>query len=152
MTTEIIPNPDEETADIRQMRERIKDLTAENKTLTEGAKATAFKDAGFDPTTGVGALLAESYKGEYTAEAVATFAKEKGIETSGQPLVQKRTPEERLVAAGQNRLDAVNSGATPVNLDPSIDDQIAQADADGDLQKGITLRNLKLLAHEQRQG
>lgn len=54
-------------------------LEAQVKQLTEMQKAQTFKDAGIDITQGVGKLLASTYSGDLTVDAIKGAAIEYGI-------------------------------------------------------------------------
>jgi len=149
--TALDQTPLEETPNVAQMRETIERLTEKVGKQGNQLKTQAFKAAGLDPSEGIGELLANAYEGEMTPEAVAEFAKSKGVTSTTEPPTDKpkeRTPQEKLVEIGQKRLDGVHDESQPLS-EPSIDDEIAAADKAGDFKLGISLRNAKQLAREQ---
>lgn len=139
---------DDETTDpsespvIRDLRKQVKTLKNENRELaaraTAGEEATrkmAFLEAGVDlndPKTG---YFVKGYDGELTADAIKTAAVDAGFMETPEPSTQ---PEDDSPALGRI-LDATANGRTPPAR-RNIDDEIAQAERDGD---HATARQLK---------
>lgn len=148
MTAQDQTQEDEDTPNVAQMREQWDKKDERIAELETQLKTQAFTAAGLDPSTGMGELLANAYDGEYTKEAVAEFAKSKGVELTTETPTKKTSPEQTLVAKGQERLDQVHDQSQPLS-EPSIDDDIAKAAADGNWKLHISLQNAKQLAREQ---
>jgi hypothetical protein len=142
-----VENTVEETQDnnaIKQMRERIKELESLEKEYKSVQMANAIKDAGFDPDTGAGKALKDLYKGELQADAIKQFAADYGWgDTPAEP-TQEELQRQRVVSS-QDSLDTVIEASVPVEP-VGIDDQIAQAQADGDWQTSSALKADKLRA------
>ena len=142
-----VENTVEETQDnnaIKQMRERIKELETVEKEYKCVQMANAIKDAGFDPDTGAGKALKDLYKGELQADAIKQFAADYGWgDTPAEP-TQEELQRQRVVSS-QDSLDTVIEASVPVEP-VGIDDQIAQAQADGDWQTSSALKADKLRA------
>ena len=139
-----VENTVEETQDnnaIKQMRERIKELESVEKEYKSVQMANAIKDAGFDPETGAGKALKDLYKGELQADAIKEFASQYGWGEAPQP-TQEELQRQRVVSS-QDNLDTVIEASVPVEP-VGIDDQIAQAQADGDWQTSSNLKADKL--------
>ena len=84
------------------------------------------------------------YKGELEVEAIKQFAADYGWgETSSEPS-QEELQRQRVVS-GQDSLDTVIEASVPVEP-VGIDDQINQAQADGDWQTSSNLKADKLRA------
>ena len=151
MTAPDLTQDPAETPNVTQMRETIERQTAEVKELKGQLKTQAFEAAGLDPSKGIGELLANAYDGDFTKEAVVEFAKSKEVEvtTDAKTDPANLSPEQKLITAGQKRIDEAHSQSDPLTSTPSIDDDIAKADADGDFKLGIRLRNAKQLGREQ---
>ena len=145
-----VENTVEETQDnnaIKQMRERIKELESVEKEFKSVQMANAIKDAGFDPENGAGKALKDLYKGELQADAIKEFASQYGWGEAPQP-TQEELQRQRVVSS-QDNLDTVIEASVPVEP-VGIDDQIAQAQADGDWQTSSNLKADKLKALTQK--
>ena len=139
-----VENTVEETQDnnaIKQMRERIKELETVEKEYKSVQMANAIKDAGFDPDNGAGKALKDLYKGELQADAIKEFASQYGWGEAPEP-TQEELQRQRVVSS-QDNLDTVIEASVPVEP-VGIDDQIAQAQADGDWQTSSNLKADKL--------
>lgn len=140
-------NTVEETQDnnaIKQMRERIKELESVEKEYKSVQMANAIKDAGFDPDTGAGKALKDLYKGELQADAIKEFASQYGWGDAPAEPTQEELQRQRVVS-GQDNLDTVIEASVPVEP-VGLDDQIAQAQADGDWATSSALKADKLKA------
>ena len=129
---------------IKQMRERIKELETVEKEYKSVQMANAIKDAGFDPDTGAGKALKDLYKGELQADAIKQFAADYGWGDAPAEPTQEELQRQRVVSS-QDSLDTVIEASVPVEP-VGIDDQIAQAQADGDWQTSSALKADKLRA------
>jgi hypothetical protein len=140
-------NTVEETQDnnaIKQMRERIKELESVEKEYKSVQMANAIKDAGFDPDTGAGKALKDLYKGELQADAIKDFASQYGWGDAPAEPTQEELQRQRVVSS-QDNLDTVIEASVPVEP-VGLDDQIAQAQADGDWATSSNLKAEKLKA------
>jgi hypothetical protein len=93
-----------------QLRAYADRLKAENQVLRAKAMKAELGEIGLSPDEGLGVAIAESYKGDISAEAIAAYASEKyrydsGLATTPPPAV---VTGERL-----ERLDAVSESVTP---------------------------------------
>jgi hypothetical protein len=129
---------------IKQMRERIKELESVEKEFKSVQMANAIKDAGFNPDTGAGKALKDLYKGELQADAIKEFASQYGWGDAPAEPTQEELQRQRVVSS-QNNLDTVIEASVPVEP-VGLDDQIAQAQADGDWQTSSALKADKLKA------
>jgi len=129
---------------IKSMRERIKELEAVEKEFKSVQMANAIKDAGFDPDTGAGKALKDLYKGELQADAIKEFASQYGWGDAPAEPTQEELQRQRVVSS-QDNLDTVIEASVPVEP-VGLDDQIAQAQADGDWQTSSALKADKLKA------
>ena len=135
---------------IKSMRERIKELEGVEKEYKSVQMGNAIKDAGFDPSSGQGKALKDLYKGELQPEAIQQFAKENygwGSETPTK--VDPQAAQKARVVSSQESLDTVIEASVPVEP-VVIDDQIAQAQQDGDWQTSSNLKADKLRALTQK--
>ena len=134
---------------IKQMRERIKELETVEKEYKSVQMANAIKNAGFDPESGEGKAIKDLYKGELKTEAIKEFASSYGWgNTSAEP-TQEELQRQRVVS-GQDNLDTVIEASVPVEP-VGIDDQIAQAQQDGDWQTSSNLKAEKLRKLTQKE-
>ena len=129
---------------IKQMRERIKELESAEKELNSVKMANAIKDAGFDPDNGAGKALKDLYKGELQADAIKEFASQYGWGDAPAEPTQEELQRQRVVSS-QDNLDTVIEASVPVEP-VGLDDQIAQAQADGDWKTSSALKADKLKA------
>ena len=108
------------------------------------------KEAGFDPSSGQGKALKDLYKGELEVDAVKKFAEENYGWSSETPteVTQEQAQKSRVVTS-QESLDTVIEASVPVEP-VGIDDQIAQAQQDGDWQTSSNLKADKLRALTQK--
>ena len=133
---------------LRQMRERIKELESVEKEYKSVQMANAIKDAGFDPDTGAGKALKDLYKGELQADAIKEFASQYGWGDAPAEPTQEELQRQRVVSS-QDNLDTVIEASVPVEP-VGLDDQIAQAQADGDWSTSSALKADKLRALTKR--
>ena len=149
-----VENTVEETQDdntaIKQMRERIKELEGVEKEYKSVKMNNLIQDAGFDPASGQGKALKDLYKGELEVDAVKKFAEENYGWSSETPteVTQEQAQKSRVVTS-QESLDTVIEASVPVEP-VSIDDQIAQAQQDGDWQTSSNLKADQLRALTQK--
>jgi len=149
-----VENTVEETQDdntaIKQMRERIKELEGVEKEYKSVKMNNLIQDAGFDPASGQGKALKDLYKGELEVDAVKKFAEENYGWSSETPteVTQEQAQKSRVVTS-QESLDTVIEASVPVEP-VGIDDQIAQAQQDGDWQTSSNLKADKLRALTQK--
>ena len=127
---------------IKSMRERIKELESVEKEYKSVQMANAIKDAGFDPETGPGKALKDLYKGELQGDAIKEFASQYGWGDAPAEPTQDELQRQRVVSS-QDNLDTVIEASVPVEP-VSLDDQIAQAQTDGDWQTAANLKADKL--------
>ncbi len=133
---------------IKQMRERIKELESVEKEFKSVKMANAIKDAGFDPESGEGKALKDLYKGELQADAIKEFASNYGWGNAPAEPSQEELQRQRVVSS-QDSLDTVIEASVPVEP-VGLDDQIAQAQSDGDWQTSSNLKADKLRALTQK--
>ena len=134
---------------IKQMRERIKELESVEKEFKSVQMANAIKDAGFDPESGEGKALKDLYKGELQADAIKEFASNYGWGDAPVEPSQEELQRQRVVSS-QDSLDTVIEASVPVEP-VGLDDQIAQAQSDGDWQTSSNLKADKLRALTKKQ-
>ena len=136
----------EDNTAIKQMRERIKELEGVEKEYKSVKMDSVIQDAGFDPASGQGKALKDLYKGELEVDAVKQFAEENYGWSSETPteVTQEQAQKSRVVTS-QESLDTVIEASVPVEP-VGVEDQIAQAQADGDWQTSSALKADQLRA------
>ena len=140
----------EDNTAIKQMRERIKELEGVEKEYKSVKMNNLIQDAGFDPASGQGKALKDLYKGELEVDAVKKFAEENYGWSSETPTeVSAQEAQKSRVVTSQESLDTVIEASVPVEP-VSINDQIAQAQQDGDWQTSSSLKAEKLRALTQK--
>ena len=140
----------EDNTAIKQMRERIKELEGVEKEYKSVKMNNLIQDEGFDPASWQGKALKDLYKGELEVDAVKKFAEENYGWSSETPteVTQEQAQKSRVVTS-QESLDTVIEASVPVEP-VGIDDQIAQAQQDGDWQTSSNLKADKLRALTQK--
>ena len=133
---------------IKQMRERIKELESVEKEYKSVQMDNAIQDAGFNPESGEGKALKDLYKGDLEANAIKEFASNYGWGNAPAEPNQEELQRQRVVSS-QDSLDTVIEASVPVEP-VGIDDQINQAQADGDWQTSSNLKADKLRALTQK--
>jgi len=137
-----VENTVEDNNAIKQMRERIKELESVEKEFKSVQMANAIQEAGFDPQSGEGKALKDLYKGELEANAIKEFASNYGWGDESPQANQAELQRQRVVSS-QDSLDTVIEASVPVEP-VGLDDQIAQAQSDGDWQTSSNLKADKL--------
>ena len=130
---------------IKQMRERIKELEGVEKEFKSVQQDKVIQEAGFDPSSGQGKALKDLYKGDLEVNAIKAFAAEQYGWGDEAPAVQEQEAQKARVVTSQDSLDAVAQASVPVEP-ADVNDQIAQAQQDGDWQTSSALKAEKLKA------
>ena len=135
----------EESNPLKQLREQLKKTEAENKELKSVMADSVFKEAGFDTSAGEGKALKSLYDGELKPDAIKQFAAENYGWGQSSEVDQEQDARKARVLTSQQNLDTVIEASVPV--EPiGVDDQIAQAQQDGDWQTSSNLKAEKLKA------
>jgi len=138
-----VENTQDDNNAIKAMRERIKELEGVEKEYKSVQMGNAIKDAGFDPSSGQGKALKDLYKGELDSDSIKQFAAENyGWGASPDEVTEQEAQRSRVVTS-QDSLDTVIEASVPVEP-VGIDDQINQAQSDGDWQTSSALKAEKL--------
>ncbi len=138
-----VENTQDDNNAIKAMRERIKELEGVEKEYKSVQMGNAIKDAGFDPSSGQGKALKDLYKGEMDSDSIKQFASENyGWGASPDQVTEQEAQRSRVVTS-QDSLDTVIEASVPVEP-VGIDDQINQAQSDGDWQTSSALKAEKL--------
>ena len=138
-----VENTQDDNNAIKAMRERIKELEGVEKEYKSVQMGNAIKDAGFDPSSGQGKALKDLYKGELDSDSIKQFAAENyGWGASPDEVTEQEAQRSRVVTS-QDSLDTVIEASVPVEP-VGIEDQINQAQADGDWQTSSALKAEKL--------
>ena len=144
-----VENTQDDNNAIKAMRERIKELEGVEKEYKSVQMGNAIKDAGFDPSSGQGKALKDLYKGELDSDSIKQFAAENyGWGASPDEVTEQEAQRSRVVTS-QNSLDTVIEASVPVEP-VGIEDQINQAQSDGDWQTSSALKAEKLKALMER--
>ena len=138
-----VDNTQDDKNAIKSMRERIKELESVEKEYKSVQMGNAIKDAGFDPSSGQGKALKDLYKGEMDSDSIKQFASENyGWGASPDQVTEQEAQRSRVITS-QDSLDTVIEASVPVEP-VGIDDQINQAQSDGDWQTSSALKAEKL--------
>ena len=127
----------------------IRKLEGVEKEYKSVQMGNAIKDAGFDPSSGQGKALKDLYKGEMDSDSIKQFASENyGWGASPDQVTEQEAQRSRVITS-QDSLDTVIEASVPVEQ-VGIDDQINQAQSDGDWQTSSALKAEKLKALMER--
>ena len=144
-----VENTQDDNNAIKAMRERIKELEGVEKEYKSVQMGNAIKDAGFDPSSGQGKALKDLYKGEMDSDSIKQFASENyGWGASPDQVTEQEAQRSRVITS-QDSLDTVIEASIPVEP-VGIDDQINQAQSDGDWQTSSALKAEKLKSLMER--
>jgi len=144
-----VENTQDDNNAIKAMRERIKELEGVEKEYKSVQMGNAIKDAGFDPSSGQGKALKDLYKGEMDSDSIKQFASENyGWGASPDQVTEQEAQRSRVITS-QDSLDTVIEASVPVEP-VGIDDQINQAQSDGDWQTSSALKAEKLKSLMER--
>jgi hypothetical protein len=125
--------PQTEDKNWKAIREENKILKDELAQYQVKERDELFKQVGLDRTKGIGKAADQMYEGDMDANALKGFVTEEfGEEVFGQQDSFRET-----VNAGQERLDNLASQAQAVNANPSVRDQIAEAQQTGRVRDSI---------------
>ncbi len=145
MTTEIADetqaNEGAESFDDKGPRDHLKNVEAENKDLRKQVLTGHIEAIGLNTKEGLGVAVFEGYKGEFTEEAVAAFAKEKyGHEfDEGEPVAEVAEELEAKEAA-KAAVTESSQPVTPVSQLSHIQEaDNAMTDPELTAEQGITL-------------
>jgi len=122
--------------DPKGLRKQIADQAAVIRQYRQKEMADAIASLGLEADAGLGKAIAKEYDGEVSTEAIAAYAKE---EYQYDGPVSSDNPVAPAIQAGNERLEQIDatSGSVPV---PSQQDELAQAEAEGDWQKAMALK------------
>jgi hypothetical protein len=133
----------EESNPVSQLREQLKKAQSENKELKAFKADAVFKEAGFDTSTGEGKALKNLYDGELQADAIKQFASQEFGWGQAPAEATEQEAQKQKVVTSQENLDTVIEASVPVEP-VGLDDQINQAQADGDWATSSALKADKL--------
>lgn len=114
------------------LRKQLEEALEENRSLKQQIRQRAYDDAGIPQ--GARDLFDSAYEGELTVDALREFGEAKGFRLEplgGDPGGDGEGQEAPPAPAGEQRLQELSGAAMP-SLDPSIDDDISKAQAEGD--------------------
>lgn len=112
------------------LRKQLEQVIEENKQLKAERRSRVYDEAGIPE--GARDLFDSAYTGELTVDALREFGESKGFKLLGLDDGGEGQPNPaQQRAEGEQRLEQVQGGTLPVR-DPSPDDEIAQAEANGD--------------------
>lgn len=146
-TTEQTTEPSDKEINFQKLREQKEALEAELAELRPLRVKETLREAGFDPSTPEGkalALAVEAGKVEADSSLIAEYA---GSEFGWQPKTAL-TPTEASQVEGSQRLAAARAASTS-DGPPDVRQQIAEAEAEGDREKAMRLKNAALFAGMQ---
>jgi hypothetical protein len=135
------------------MRTRAEQAEERNKALEQTVKEQAVQIAGFDPKDPMVGLVAEKWApedGKFDADAFKAHAESFKLKpaTSTESTATTTQAESQLDAL-QTAGDALRNGSTQTSTTPSVKEQIAKAQADGDWETASRLKTQSLLESQR---
>lgn len=144
--TEVDEQTDKEI-NFQKAREKIERLEARNAELEPLAVERAIREAGHDPFSPAGKALARIAPPGADADTVKSLAEELGFEAPPErPVLNQNERAAQEFSSRAADLASVTTSDTP----PTVDDQIAEAYAEGNTKLARSLKN-DLLANLARQ-
>lgn len=140
--TEVGESPTEPKDEAKGLRKQLNAAHADLAAYKERDKERAFQDAGLATDQGLGKAIYKDYTGELTSEAVREYATaEYGWESSTEPTNLAAQHIEQT----QQRIDqvSVNSGSIEP---PTRQGVLAEAEAEGDYQKTLSMKGQEVAA------
>lgn len=141
--------------DIKGLRKQLEELRSENKELKSERWSRIYEEAGLPE--GARDVFGKVYDGEASVEAVREYAEQAGFRlndaqqaegTDPAPEGQQPSMAEVQREQAQGRLDAAQSASLPPDT-PGVDQQIKEAQANGDWERSFALKSQ--LLNQQRQ-
>ena len=119
------------------LRSKLEEALAEVKQLKAEKMVGEFKEAGLDPTKGLGKAIAKEYDGEISKEAIQEYARSEYDWEP--PVVEEPNPVAQAIAQEQAALDQAGRTAGSV-VQPNQADLLAKAEAEGDYQATMNIK------------
>lgn len=143
---------DDDSPNFKRLREKVQKLEAENVKLRETAAQNMLKAAGFDPSQKLTGLVLNQYladpESELSADAFKSFAQEYQLPTTGTAdtgdTPQGGPDHSDALDQLQQGADQLRQATSQANANPSIDEQIRSAEAEGDFARAGTLKTHKI--------
>lgn len=127
--------PVEQTDGPKQLREALKRKDEQIAEMKAKLRGVAFKDAGLDPTKGIGKAVAALYDGDLDGDAIREYA---STEFDWSP-TGEQMPSESEETLARDRADQVMRQGTSVSP-PELADQIAEAEQAGNYKQSVALK------------
>lgn len=143
--------PDEDTPNFRKLREKVERLEAENNELRSVAAKNMVQVAGYDPSNRLTELVLNQFLGsdevELTPDRFKAFAAEYNLPSTGAPAGDEGgTDNSDAFDALQAGADELRQATRQAAGEPSVEEQIANAEADGDFDTARALKTEKIRA------
>jgi hypothetical protein len=117
--------------------DRVAELEAENNKLRSQLMTGAFKEAGLDTSTGIGKAVSKLYEGAPDPTEIREFAASEFDWKPSGTVAPKVTQPDAVLS------EAVAASA-PVGPAPDVQEQITQAERDGDWGRALALKTQML--------
>lgn len=162
-TQEIDPDSlDDSNDSFKQLRDAYKALAKDKKSLEKELetarpqlRASALKDAGFDPESKQAAALMRLHEGDLDPEALKATAEEYGLapdNSGGEPeggSEDQPQGDQPAMSESEQRAQQLRARSEPAGAPQSLDQQITDAEARGEWEKVDELNARKLQAARQ---
>jgi len=140
---EVAPDPEaKEKSEAKGLRGQLEKSLGENKKLRSTILTDAYAKLELDTESGLGKAIAKEYEGEASFDALAEYAKnEYGHE------VTEAAPDNPVVepiTQGHDALDQIGQTAGSVPISPTVGDDLAKAEAEGDYNTTMAIKGQQM--------
>ena len=138
--TEELNNSDTGDKNWKEMREKLETYEGVIAEFEAKERQSVFKQAGLDPSKGVGKAVDMMFEGDLTVENLKQYATEEfGVEFGQQDRIQDNVKQSQ-VEQSQNRLENIQQSSVADLYDEDVVGQIRQVEQKGTVRQSITAK------------
>jgi len=133
-------NSDTSDKNWKEMREKLETYEGVIAEFEAKERQSVFKQAGLDPSKGVGKAVDMMFEGDLTVENLKQYATEEfGVEFGQQDRIQDNVKQSQ-VEQSQNRLENIQQSSVADLYDEDVVGQIRQVEQKGTVRQSITAK------------
>ena len=133
-------NSDTSDKNWKEMREKLETYEGIIAEFEAKERQSVFKQAGLDPSKGVGKAVDMMFEGDLTVENLKQYATEEfGVEFGQQDRIQDNVKQSQ-VEQSQNRLENIQQSSVADLYDEDVVGQIRQVEQKGTVRQSITAK------------
>jgi len=138
--TEELNSSDTGDKNWKEMREKLETYEGVIAEFEAKERQSVFKQAGLDPSKGVGKAVDMMFEGDLTVENLKQYATEEfGVEFGQQDRIQDNVKQSQ-VEQSQNRLENIQQSSVADLYDEDVVGQIRQVEQKGTVRQSITAK------------